>query len=414
MKDLLATMASRIATRRIRDVAPVQTGFAFKSGWFVESGVRLLRNTNIHQGFVDWDDTVVIDRDWLSRFQAFSLNEGDIVLTLDRPIVASGLKVARMATDDLPALINQRVARFKLDPEHLDADYFYAFLRSPRFIDSIRGHDQSLGVPHISPAQVERVDVPLPPLSVQRSIAEALNRAFAEVDTAQRAAEDRLAAAQALPAAYLREIFEGPEASKWKMRRFSLVLRETRNGLYKHERFYGDGVSIVKMFNIGRFDGRWHLDRLDLVRLNPAEHEQYRLAKGDILINRVNSRELVGKCAVIDSRLEGAVFESKNIRARVAADADPNFVAYWFNSRYARDQIESRIKQIVGQATLNGEDLRGLEMPFPSHSDQHQIAARISRVLGAAESLIARCRAELAAIEALPASLLRAAFNGDS
>src|SRR5262249_50728011 len=50
--------------RQIGEVAPVQTGFAFKSEWFVqEGGIRVLRNANIHQGFVDWSDVVAVGAD---------------------------------------------------------------------------------------------------------------------------------------------------------------------------------------------------------------------------------------------------------------------------------------------------------------------------------------------------------------
>lgn len=377
---------------------------------FTDNGIPFLFVRNIVRGAIDFNVEKYISQGTYNELtKKHKAEAGDVLFS-----AVGSFGVAVVVRTDAPFAFQRHIAHIKPDATRIDADFLAGFL------NSAQGRAQSEAVAMggaqrtVTLTDLRRFRIPVPPLDEQRQISAGLLASSAVVESARRAAEGRLAAAQALPAACLRQIFEGPEASKWKTRRFSLVLQETRNGLYKHEKFYGDGISIVKMFNIGRFDGRWHLDRLDLVRLNPTEHQQYRLEKGDILINRVNSRELVGKCAVIDSRLEGAVFESKNIRARVTAEADPNFVAYWFNSQYAREQIESRIKQIVGQATLNGEDLRGLEMPFPSRSDQHEIATRISRVLGVAESLIARCRAELAAIEALPASLLRTAFNGAS
>lgn len=49
----------------------------------------------------------------------------------------------------------QRVGRFLIDPQRLDADYLYAYLQTYLFISKISGHDQSLGVRHISPSQVK-------------------------------------------------------------------------------------------------------------------------------------------------------------------------------------------------------------------------------------------------------------------
>lgn len=100
----------------------------------------------------------------------------------------------------------------------------------------------------------------------------------------------------------------------WRWVRLGDVTREVRNGLYKPEHFYGRGTPIVKMFNIGRLDGTWVLRRLDKVDLNEDEASAYLLQEGDIVLNRVNSRDLVGKCAVVDTRTANAVFESKNMR----------------------------------------------------------------------------------------------------
>ena len=377
---------------------------------FSDAGIPFLFVRNIVRGEIDFNVEKYISPDTYKELtKKHKAQLGDVLFS-----AVGSFGVAVVVRTSAPFAFQRHIAHIKPDATRIDAEFLAYFL------NSARGRSQSEAVAmggaqrSVTLTDLRRFRIPVPPLEQQRQISAGLRASSAIVERARHAAEGRLTAAQAIPAAYLRSIFDGPTASKWTPRQLSSVLRETRNGLYKHEKFYGDGVSILKMFNIGRFDGRWHLDRLDRVRLSPAEHEQYRLEQGDILINRVNSRELVGKCAVIDSRLEGAVFESKNIRARVVEEADPNFVAYWFNSQYAREQIESRIKQIVGQATLNGDDIRGLEMPFPALSDQQQIVARISRVLGAAESLIARCRDELAELEALPTALLRTAFDGGS
>jgi hypothetical protein len=87
-----------------------------------------------------------------------------------------------------------------------------------------------------------------------------------------------------------------PDGWRWVL--MSEVIAETRNGLYKPDTFYGRGTPILKMFNIGRLDGTWNLETLDRLEVTEAEFQTYRLHAGDLLLNRVNSRELVGKCAV--------------------------------------------------------------------------------------------------------------------
>jgi restriction endonuclease S subunit len=136
--------------KRIREYAKVQSGYAFKSDWFVAEGIRLLRNANIFQNRIEWDDVVCLPETQRMDFAAFELSIGDIVLTLDRPIVSNGLKVARITKQDVPSLLLQRVGRFQLR-NAIDASYLFGFLNSPNFIKQITGHDHSLGVPHISP-----------------------------------------------------------------------------------------------------------------------------------------------------------------------------------------------------------------------------------------------------------------------
>ena len=88
-----------------------QNGYAFKSEWFQDEGVRLLRNQNVSHGELRWDDVKHISSDMATEFQRFELEKGDIVLSLDRPLISTGLKLARVRANDLPCLLLQRVAR---------------------------------------------------------------------------------------------------------------------------------------------------------------------------------------------------------------------------------------------------------------------------------------------------------------
>jgi hypothetical protein len=132
------------------------------------------------------------------------------------------------------------------------------------------------------------------------------------------------------------------------------------------------------------------------------------------LFNRVNSNELVGNCAVIDSRTTGAVFESKNIRLRLnPMQADPFVVATFMNSQGGRNQIEQRLKQIVGQATVNRSDLDSFEIPLPLLPEQQRIAGVLREQIETVEKTRAAAQEELNTINALPAALLRRAFAGE-
>jgi type I restriction enzyme S subunit len=200
--------ASRWPKRRIGEVAKIQSGYAFKSEWFACDGIRLLRNANVSQDRIYWTDTARLPAARRAEFPTYELSEGDIILSLDRPVVSGGLKVARVSSGDLPALLLQRVGRFQLR-DGIQANYLYHFLHTQEFIDEITAHDQSLGVPHVSPKQVEHVQLPVPPVAEQCTVAARIEAELGDARALATHLSARLAALNHLPAALLREAFRG-------------------------------------------------------------------------------------------------------------------------------------------------------------------------------------------------------------
>jgi len=193
--------------RPIGSVAKLQSGYAFKSDSFKRSGVRLLRNANILPGKVYWDDVVFLGEEDARHYPGYVLSAGDVLISLDRPLISGGIKVARMGESDLPALLLQRVGRFLLDTEQLDAAYLYAYLQTDFFISGISGHEQSLGVPHISPSQVEAVKIPLPDVTTQRQLARRLNEVTEACSLAAGGLRTQLSDLSVLPQHLLAQAF---------------------------------------------------------------------------------------------------------------------------------------------------------------------------------------------------------------
>lgn len=294
------------------------------------------------------------------------------------------------------------------------AEWVHYFLRQPSTLAEAEHHfTGTAGQQRVPPDYLERLEIPLPPLEEQKRIVAILNEQMATLERARVASEAQLRAGQTLSKAYLRMVFEGPEAQHWPRMKFGSALLEVRNGIYKPDDFYGSGTRILKMFNIGRMDGTWSLFRVDRLRLDPNEESLYSLRAGDILMNRVNSRELVGKCAVVDHFVAGSVFESKNMRLRLKPSlAFPTYVIAFLNSSYGREQIEKRTRQIVGQATINRTDLDSIEIPLPPLEEQERVAARLGSRFAVTADLCRASEQQLALIDALPAAVLRRAFSG--
>lgn len=125
-------------------------------------------------------------------------------------------------------------------------------------------------------------------------------------------------------------------------------------------------------------DGQLDLTSLKYISLSDSERSKLLLEDGDILFNRTNSKELVGKCAVFHE-IADYVFASYLIRLRVIPEkASPDFVAHTINSPIGRLQINALSRQIIGQANINTEEIKSLIIPLPPLTTQVAIMNRIA------------------------------------
>lgn len=159
---------------RISELVEMLNGYAFKSEWFKPTGIRLLRNLNISHGYVDWSQPACIDTNAANEFSQFDLKVGDVVLSLDRPIISTGLKYAVIQQADLPCLLLQRVARLTPHPIAMSLEFLELWLQSDLFVGTI-DPGRSNGVPHISTKQVGELIVGLPPMTEQSRIVTRVN-----------------------------------------------------------------------------------------------------------------------------------------------------------------------------------------------------------------------------------------------
>lgn len=198
----------------------------------------------------------------------------------------------------------------------------------------------------------------------------------------------------------------------WTWARFGEVVSSMKNGIYKPANVYGDGVPCLRMYNIE--GGKIVWKEIKLMRLGAAEIDEYRLLPGDILLNRVNSRELVGKAAVIPKGLGDLVFESKNIRVCVRSGLiEPHYLSYYLLTDQCRRQIELGSKQTVGMATVSQSDIASWLFPFAPPAEQRCIVTRIDALLAQADTIEAGVAAVRRRAEKLEQSILARAFRGE-
>lgn len=302
---------------------------------------------------------------------------------------------------------------FDVRPDLADTNFIAAFMRSETFLRRSEVVTTTGQLPRIGTDEIAAVPIELPPISRQRQIVDDLASSLSKVDVARSAAHAQLTAAGALSSAYLRQILEGPEAASWVSRPLGEVVQGNgRYGTSQRSNSEGRGLAVLGMPHIHQGRIRWQ--NVSFADLSPEDTDKYRLEVGDILFNRTNSAELVGKTAVFDGARE-AVFASYLVRYRARQGvADPHFICAYINSRPGRNYIERHMARAVGQVNISASTMHRMPVPCPPIAEQKRLMAQLSERLIAAELLIATCREELSAVDAMPAALLRDTFNGDT
>ena len=168
-------MRSDQARVRLGEYVDLATGFPFKSSGYshAQDSVRLLRGDNVGQGVLRWEGARWWPQSSYEELQAYSLREGDVVLAMDRPWIAAGLKFAHIRLVDLPCLLVQRVARLRAK-RGLDSRFLRYVIGSREFTEYILSVQTGTAVPHISAGQIAAFEVALPALREQQAVGELL------------------------------------------------------------------------------------------------------------------------------------------------------------------------------------------------------------------------------------------------
>ena len=169
-------------------------------------------------------------------------------------------------------------------------------------------------------------------------------------------------------------------------------------GISERANTSGQGVPMIRMNNLQARG--WDLSDLKHIELEEEELNRYRLIKGDLLFNRTNSKELVGKCEAFEEDGDW-VFASYLIRVRLNADrALPEFISAFLNSPAGRIQIDQVSRQVAGMSNVNAEELRALQIPLPPITEQRRLVAELDAARAERDRALAEAQALLARFEA--------------
>lgn len=254
----------------------------------------------------------------------------------------------------------------------------------------------------VTARQFDQLQVPLPPPDEQAAIAHILDAADTAIERARVAVEKAWVLGRNLRETLVVD-------ADWPLERLGGFIADgPTNGVYRPESDYGvEGTPIIRIDSFGVGTIR-NIAGLRRVRLPSVLRDRYTTGEGDILINRVNSLDFIGKAALVPPMPETTIFESNMMRMRLRDTLRADYLIEVLLSSVAKRHWLMRAKAAVNQASINQRDVASLRIPVPSPEKQREIAAIMAQQRRVFEAVSAR----LAALERLKRGLMQDLLTG--
>jgi type I restriction enzyme S subunit len=356
------------------------------------------------QGKADFGMHHPVPRVWCSVPNKVA-KSGDILISVRAPVGPTNVA-------DEDCCIGRGIAAIRCGNE-IEMEFLLSWLRYKENDLEKMGSGSTFGA--IARKDLENFGVPIPPLTEQKRFVAILNKHMAAIEKARAAAEAQLVAAKALPEAYLRQEFpkEGEALPPgWRWIKLGAHAKKIGSGLTPlggHSSYLNAGIPLVRSQNVQ--NNRFAKEGLAFISSEQDEEmANSRVIEHDVLLNITGAS--IGRVCVVPSEICPANVNQHVSIIRCDSGVFPAFLSFYISMADFQKHIFETQAGATRQA-LTKALIEEFEIPLPSLAEQIRIATQLNEKLDFAERLKADLETQLAEINALPAALLRRAFNGE-
>lgn len=289
-------------------------------------------------------------------------------------------KVFFISKDDTGSLYSTGFAILRVkDPTRVLPKYVFYWLRSTTFQNEKNKNCTGATQKAIGETKLRRFKIALPPIETQRVIVGSLEKAEKLIGLREEA--------EYLNKVFLRniflEMFGSPKKNpkKWPIVSIGDCIENSQYGTSMKSNERGLGYPLIGMGNI-TFDGALNLTKYTHVNISKKEFEKLKLRTGDVIFNRTNSPELVGKTAYWDNAIE-AVLASYLVKLKLKENVSPIFFTYLMNTNYFKNLFSIKCKKAINQANISPTLLKEFQMylpPIPLQTNFAEIVKRSEKI----------------------------------
>ena len=358
-------------TVRLGDVCEILNGYAFKSDKYVDSGIRVIRITNVQKGFIEDNSPAFYPITEKENLKDYELYENDLLISLTGNVG----RVALLSKEMLPAALNQRVGCIRIRDKNLLISYLFTFLNSDKFESDCIYSARGIAQKNMSTEWLKNYLIPLPPIEVQIKIANNLNTCAKIIKKHNKQLNnfDLL-----IKSRFIEMFGDNPiENGKWKVEKLG-NLGLCKNGMNFS---YEDNGFEINCLGVGDFKDNAvisNCEKLPVISLNEKPSEEYLLKDNDIVFVRSNgNKELVGRSVLVHPRVL-TTFSGFCIRFRLSTDSINHlFLLQFLKMPNTRKNMAGRGANIQN---LNQQILSNLDIPVPPIALQNNFASFVQQI----------------------------------
>ena len=339
-------------TARLGDLATYINGYAFKPADWGDTGLPIIRIQDLT------GNSYQLNRYDGGYPERIEVNDGDVLISWSASL---GVYVWQRGK----ALLNQHIFKVVFDKLPVNKDYFVFAVEHKLAEMESKTHGATMK--HIVKKDFDGTTIPYPPIEKQAEIADHLRRITSLID---RQTEQLLLLDQLVKSRFIELFGVYPSNPKgWETATIRDIVADVRYGSSRPA-VDGGKYPYLRMNNI-TYGGE--LDLTDTKRIDIPDNEldKCTVRRGDVLFNRTNSKELVGKTCVYN-RDEMMVLAGFVIRVRVTERVLPEFLSAFLNTDFSKQMLLGMCKAAIGQANINAQEMQNIGIYLPPTELQRQ------------------------------------------
>ena len=402
---------STYPTYKLGEICELLNGYAFKSSKYVQSGLRVIRITNVKKGYVIDEEPQFYPIETREELKKYILKKDDLLISLTGNVGRVGILNEKL----LPAALNQRVGCLRIkDKSVVSLQYLYHLLNTNSFEKDCINSSRGIAQKNMSTEWLKDYEVSLPPLPTQQAIVTRIESIFAELDKAVQ----HLRTAQKQLKTYRQAVLNhwlNNDEGKWEMVKIESVADVVSGYAFKSNLFKDSGkYQIIRIGNIRPGVIRIKESPVFYDEIPSGTCSKVLLKKKDVVITLTGTRKkrdygytamVTQENLLLNQRLAYFRFDNKQY--------DPAFFLYYSWTDSFKDDFFSYETGNVGQGNVGIKAITKTEIPLPPLSEQQRIVQEIESRLSQASTSSAYIENALQQAEALRQSILKKAFSGE-